>query len=61
MLMNDRREFHEFAPNDPTTWLHRYAVRDNWCRYGFAPTIRHETMTELTQQRIKQLKSHLEE
>jgi uncharacterized protein YecT (DUF1311 family) len=25
------------------------------------PTIRHETMTELTQQRIKQLKSHLEE
>jgi uncharacterized protein YecT (DUF1311 family) len=28
---------------------------------SMAPTIRHETMTELTQQRIKQLKSHLEE
>jgi uncharacterized protein YecT (DUF1311 family) len=27
---------------------------------SMAPTIRHETMTELTQQRIKQLKSHLE-
>lgn len=28
---------------------------------SMAPTIRYETMTELTQQRIKQLKSHLEE
>jgi uncharacterized protein YecT (DUF1311 family) len=28
---------------------------------SMAPTIRHETMAELTQQRIKQLKSHLEE
>ena len=28
---------------------------------SMAPTIRYETMTELTQQRIKQLKSHLEQ
>jgi uncharacterized protein YecT (DUF1311 family) len=28
---------------------------------SMAPTIRYETMTELTQQRIKQLKLHLEE
>jgi len=28
---------------------------------SMAPTIRYATMTELTQQRIKQLKSHLEE
>jgi uncharacterized protein YecT (DUF1311 family) len=28
---------------------------------SMAPTIRYETMAELTQQRIKQLKSHLEE
>jgi uncharacterized protein YecT (DUF1311 family) len=28
---------------------------------SMAPTIRHETMAELTQQRIKHLKSHLEE
>jgi hypothetical protein len=36
--MNDRHEFREFTRNDPTTRLHRYAVRDNscnWCRYGF--------------------------
>jgi uncharacterized protein YecT (DUF1311 family) len=28
---------------------------------SMAPTTRYETMTELTQQRIKQLKSHIEE
>jgi uncharacterized protein YecT (DUF1311 family) len=28
---------------------------------SMAPTIRYETMTELTHQRIKQLKVHLEE
>jgi uncharacterized protein YecT (DUF1311 family) len=28
---------------------------------SMAPTIRYETMTELTQQRIKQLKAHLDE
>jgi hypothetical protein len=41
-----------------------YAVRDNscnWCRYGFAPTICYETMTELTQQRIKRLKTRLKD
>jgi hypothetical protein len=60
MLMNDRHEFYQFTPNDLTTWLQRYAVRDNscnWCRYGFAATLRYETMLELTQQRIKQLKT----
>src|SRR5437762_9028524 len=48
--MNDRHEFYEFTPNDPTTCLQCYAVRDNscnWCRYGFAYPAFHPRCAEL--------------
>ena len=58
-LPNAFSELNLSASNDSTTWLQCHTVRDNSCRYGFAPTIRYETMTELTQQRTKQLKTSL--
>ena len=54
------------AKAKPGAWL---AFRDAEAAFAsdqarggsMAPTIRYETMTDLTQQRIKQLKAHLEE